>query len=355
MAPTRDVLYEPASMNPTLRRTLALLSLAVLGGCSRDEARKEAPAALAAPAPSARPAATPVATALDAATGVPAATPFGEPGLVVISPPVPALRKESSLDHVDVAGWSADDRALGYCKHSGGLGGATCVLLPRVGAIETFGDFDEDKGAIDPARHASLVARKQSLALASAPRSWAFARDLELTWDSPAGDTLRVGARVKGEAPSFAIVLRDTNPGAAEGSTHPELIALSADGTQLGAIAHAFHAEYSDAFPAKVVPVARVAAQAYNDAGFAHHKKKEYAKSAELFAKGAAADPTFALVAYDLACAYARLADARAERALADALGRAGADAAAMKKRALADDDFGAVKGEAWFVALTRQ
>ena len=51
MAPTRDVLYEPASMHSTLRRTLALLSLAVLGGCSRDEARKEAPAALAAPAP----------------------------------------------------------------------------------------------------------------------------------------------------------------------------------------------------------------------------------------------------------------------------------------------------------------
>lgn len=348
-------------MHPRTRYAAACLSLAVLAGCKRDEPQKAASTAPAAsaPAPAPAPSASAAPSTMPSAAsdaGAAAGGLFGAPGRVVLTPVVPPLAKQSSLDHADIFGWSADGASFGYCKHSGGLGGNTCVILPREGKPETFGDFDDKKDAIDPALHAKLEARKKALALTAAPitQSWDFAGDLELTWDSPSGSTVRVGARVKGEAPSFAIVLRDTNPGAEDGSSHPEIIALSADGTQLGAIAHSFHGEYSDTFTAKVMPVARMAALAYNDAGFAHHKKKEYPQSAALFAKAAAADPTFPLGAYDLACAYARLGDPQAERALGDALKRAGDGAAAMKKQALADEDFSSVKTAPWFVALTK-
>jgi hypothetical protein len=167
-----------------------------------------------------------------------------------------------------------------------------------------------------------------------------------------------VGARVKGEAPGWALVLQDSSPDSADESAHPEVIAISPDGRTLGAIAHTFHGEFSDQFPVGMSPVERVVAHAYNGAGYAHHTRKEWAQSARFFAQAAAVDPTWDLPPYNLACAYARLGDPRAEPALRAALERtrprdSGEGGTKTKNKARADPDFALVADAGWFKALT--
>jgi hypothetical protein len=243
-------------------------------------------------------------------------------------------------------GWSTDSSTLAYCQTNGGRGDMSCQLRKASGAVEKIGDWDEGASAIDAKKHASIVGRIKSLGLHATSDKWAFARDLEITWDAKGG-TLRVGARVKGEAPSWSIVLVDA--GKSDGVAHPEVIAVSPDGKTLGALSHTFAGEFSDRFFAGTVSAQRAAAQAYNDAGFAHHKKSDFKASSELFAKATAADATFAIAAYNLSCAYAQLGDKKAKAALEAAIARAGAGAAKMKKNAKGDTDFAKVKDEAWF------
>lgn len=94
-----------------------------------------------------------------------------------------------------------------------------------------------------------------------------------------------------------------------------------------------------------------LAALVFNDTGMVHHKKKEWARSAELFTRAVYADPSKELFAYNLACALAEQKDPRAEAALRHAIAVGGP---AVKQRALADADFAGVKNEAWFVDATR-
>ncbi len=319
--------------------------------CSRTNthtAIAAAPVAHAPPAPAAPSTLAPAAPAKGGLDGIT----FGAPGPVVISPPVPPL-VIGMMDHTHLAGWSADGMTFGYCQTSGGSGADHCELHPRNGPIETLDDWNSKTKDIDPALSAKLGARVEKAGISGASGPWAFARDLELTWDASEGGTLRVGAQVKGEPPSYAMVLVDTHRiDAADSVAHPELIAVSPDGALLGVIAHTFLGEFSDWFLVKTMPVARIAAQAYEQAGFAHRMVKDDAKSAELFAKAAAADPTYSFAAYHLACAYARLKDARAEASLAEAIARAGSEAEATKKNARLDPDFDGVKNEKWFLAL---
>jgi len=276
---------------------------------------------------------------------------FGSSGAVVLTPAVPALAK-GSMDHASPFGWSTDSSTLGYCQKNGGRGDTKCVFNKGKGGTETLGDWNDTSGEVDAKKHATIDSRLKALGFKTTSSNWAFARDLEITWDSPNGKTLRVGARVKGESPSWSIILADARK-LDPMSVHPEVVAVSPDGKTLGAIAHTFSGEFSDAFLVGVVSVPRAAAQAYNDAGFAHHKKNEFDKSSQLFLKAAVADPTFPTPAYNLSCAYARLGDKKAKSALKIALERAGSDAAKMKAGAKKDADFEKVKDEAWFTELT--
>ena len=331
-----------------MRRSI-LLVVTLLLACSRKTRVDDSPVL--------REAAVPSASAAEDLGAPEIPIDFGPPGRVVIAPKVPPF-EIGMMDHAGVYGWSKDGAFFGYCQTDGGLGATHCGLWPRAGKPELFDDVNAAQNDFDAKKTADIDARLKVLALSSGPVSWAFARDVELTWiviDGDAGATpprlgeLKVGARVKGEKPSYAVALSE-NAMPYFDRIHPEVIALSPDGQMLGVIAHAFAGEFSDRFEVALIPAAKLAAQAYNDAGFAHHQKKEYAVSADYFRKAVAADPTHVLAPYNLACAYARLGDPRVQAALKEAIDRGlGAD---VKKRARVDEDFASVRSEPWFVAL---
>jgi len=280
---------------------------------------------------------------------------FGPVDVVTMVPKVPAFEL-GMMDHAQRYGWSFDSRLFGYCQPNGGRGDEQCFFHPaesKSGPVEHFGDWNDKTQEIDPKMSAALVARVSAMKLRATSDRWAFARDLEIAWDTPNGWTLRVGARVRGESASWSLVIADPSPYAKDGSVHPEVVAVSPDGQWLGAIAHTFHGEFSDTFLLKTISTNRAAALAYNDAGHAHHVRKEWSTAADLFRKAVAADSTFATSAYNLACAYARMGDSRAKTALDLAIERAGADAPRMKSNAIVDADFASVKTSAWFVTAT--
>jgi hypothetical protein len=268
-------------------------------------------------------------------------------GPVHIVPPVPSL--ESSINnHVDLFGWSSNSERFGYCVTSDGRGDKECVFLPHSGPKETISDWNDAKEEQDPKLVAKQKARLRELRLVSKSGEWAFAGDLDIAWDVQGSLLLRVGARVRGHAPSFSILLRDKDDGP-EGGIHPDAIVVSPDGKWLGVVGHTFHGEFTDAFEVGTVPVARAASQAYNDAGYEVHRASNWGRAAELFRQAVDADPTFPRPKYNLACAYARLGDPRTESALRAAVASAGGDAAETRRKARSDPDFAGVAHEAWF------
>jgi hypothetical protein len=283
---------------------------------------------------------------------------FEAPAPAMLVPPIPPFER-GMMDHAEVFGWSRDGPALGYCFTNGGVDILWCELVTRDNHHERFDDGPATiKGSIDPARRAAVGARLGRLGL-SIPQApvWRYT-DIELTWMvtpgrqaplPPVPGVLRVGGRLKGEAPVFHVALSDTSAGGYHDRIHPEAISLSPDGEYLGIIAHAFAGEYSDSFPTAVVPVTELAAHVYNGTGLVHHKHGDSARAAELFKRAAFASPGFALGAYNLACADARLGSLETEAALALAIERGGDDA---RKRARADADFDAVRAMVWFQKL---
>jgi hypothetical protein len=271
-------------------------------------------------------------------------------GPVRIVPPVTKFGSDMQ-DHVTSFGWSADSERFGYCSVSGGRGGEICVFAPRKGPVEKLDDWDEGTDHPDPVAARRLRARVKELDIKAKSGEWAFATDLEITWEHVAPSLLRVGARVRGHAPSFSILLDDPER-SEDGGIHPDAIVVSPDGKWLGVISHTFHGEFTDRYGIGTVTTARAAAQAYNDAGYALHKKHDWAQATEFFERGAAADATFARPQYNLACAYARMGDARTESALRAALARAGTEAPEMRAKARTDPDFASVANAPWFAKV---
>jgi hypothetical protein len=222
---------------------------------------------------------------------------FGSPDVVTLVPVVPGQEK-GSMDHADVFGWSKDGAVFGYCMTDGGMGARHCELWPRAAKPELFDDVDPATQELDPKKTAAIEARMKKLALAVTMPKWDYARDIELVWIVVEGDAmskptrpgiLKVGGRLRheGEPPAYVIQLSETSsPYYAD--IHPEAIAVSPDGQLLGAIGHAFAGEFSDAFQVAVVPMAKVAAAAYDAAARAHQAKGDTAMATELFRKAKA-------------------------------------------------------------------
>jgi hypothetical protein len=283
------------------------------------------------------------------------APPEFTPGPVAVVPPVAPFER-GMMDHAEKYGWSADGTELGYCSVNGGVEIFWCELASRAGQRERFDDGSAtEKGRVDPARHRALDARVAALGL-GVPRgvTWRYG-DIEVTWAvtpgrqeplPPIPGVLRVGGRIKGESSVFHVALSDASNGSYHDRIHPEMIALSQDGSYLGVIAHAYAGEYSDSFPTAIVPVGELAAHVYNDTGLAHHKRGDYVRAAELFKRAAFANPTFALAAYNLACADARMGSPEAEAALALAVTR---DPEGTRKKAASDSDLDGVRAAPWF------
>ncbi|MFT3768434.1 MAG: hypothetical protein QM820_23545 [Minicystis sp.] len=259
------------------------------------------------------------------------------------------------MDHLlPRAGWTRDGTALGYCVR---LAVNLICRLERPGGAreETYDDGEIDA---QEKRFQGRLARYGFLG--EAPGTWAYAGELELTWrtrggcekEPPVAELVEVGARVPGEPGSYPIKLEMRHrDGLCYSSSHPEIIVVSPDGQHVGAIGHSFAGEWTNDYPMGIAPVAQIAEGAFNNAGLAHHKRGDYVRAAELFQKAARADVTSKTAAYNLACALARLGDARAQAALADAIARGGEGA---KRNARGDADFDGVRSAPWFTALVR-
>lgn len=262
------------------------------------------------------------------------------------------------MDHVPPqAGWSKDGSSLGYC--------AQIAVTFLCSLIRPDGKADAFQTDTEAHPEAERKARDRAARLgfhSTSPGVWAYAGELELTWKSNTGgcdktpkvkEVIEVGARVPGEPGSYPIKLAMTleKDGVCFGSAHPEIIAISPDGAYVGAIGHGFAGEWANDWPMGIATVAAVAEGAFNNAGLAHHKKGDYKRAAELFEKASRADPSSKAAAFNLACAYARQGDARAEAALEEAIARGGDEA---KNKAQKDADFDGVRSKAWFTALVK-
>jgi hypothetical protein len=266
----------------------ALVACFAVGACSRRDAGKDD---IVRPDP-----VTSASTAKDAAMPEPPVD-FGPSGPVAISPPVPPL-ESGMMDDAHVLGWAKDGSVFGYCQTDGGMGAEHCGLWPRAGKPELFDDIDTVTSEIDPKKTAAIAARIKKLGLSATSPTWAYAHDIEIVWMVIDGDemstperaaVLKVGGRVRspGEPAAYVVSMSETTV-MAYPHIHPETIAMSPDGRMLGVVSHAFAGEFSDRFSVELVPSAKVATAAYEEAAKAHEKKGDTARAAELFRKAKA-------------------------------------------------------------------
>jgi len=126
---------------------------------------------------------------------------------------------------------------------------------------------------------------------------------------------------------------------------------LSPDGKWLGVIAHSSGGAGANKFDLRILAVPTFVGQIYNDAGFSHHKKGQFDRSAQLFHQALTANPENKIAYYNYACALAKQQSPGTEAALKAAIDVGGP---AVKKRAVKDSDFASVVTADWFVALTK-
>ena len=342
----------------------ALFLLALAAGC---------PAATRAPTTAASPSASsavPLSVAsAPAPASLPAPPPLAPAPIRVVGYPLTV--STGMNDPADVVGFTRDGAEYGYCNTVEARTPAVthCDFVRRDGTHHLF-DSDDDRGFV-PAKQKALDAwvREQGVPKLdfSGPPEKHFARPLRGTWafsditiwvnpvqadGVKTNAVVKLGGVVAGEPVVYPVVLA-AKPLGPEMKYHTSImndLSLSPDGTEIGAVGHFFCAEWCDAFQVYRAKVGAFASLVYNDAGFARHEKHDWARAAELFLEAAAADPSAKLPPYNLACAWARLGDARAKDALAAAIAR---DPGA-KARATKDADFAGVRDQKWFVDLVK-
>jgi hypothetical protein len=285
-------------------------------------------------------------------------------------------------DPAPFAGFSSDQQEFGYCARGMFL---RCELLDRSGAtrVESAAAAkDNPQESPEKARAIESWIKQSGIPKLAekdcqfmAPPlggTWAYA-DITVhvltgqgTYSGGAdphnpGDArflaqpfVRIGGAVSGHGVVFPITKTAPHHPMAQGEipynvAELNVLALSADGGEIGTVVHSNCMEWCDDFDVQRMTAAHFAALVYNDTGFASYKKGDLEAAALLFARAAFIDPGFALPAYNLACAYARLGDARAEPALALAVARGGDG---VKVRARKDPDFDAVRGASWFARI---
>jgi hypothetical protein len=272
---------------------------------------------------------------------------------------------------------------MGYCVHAMST---RCELVDRAGHTRALTSQKSDDGpGPDPAKDRAIAAFVKDSGLPALARhdctlrppaltgSWAYpdivvnvARIDSSFAKGPSGSDdkllsqplVKVGGAVDGDAPVHPLTYSAphrvmTPPTLGEipfNVTELNALVLSPDGSELGIVVHANCMEWCDVFQVVRMPAARFASLVYNDAGFRALEKGKIDRAVELFTRAAYADPTRELPAYNLACAYARQKDGRAEAALDLAIARGGDP---VRARASKDKDFDAVKSAPWFVKLT--
>jgi hypothetical protein len=267
-------------------------------------------------------------------------------------------------DPASYVGWTKDGALFGWCGVQGGRPTFMCELVDRDGKTTTKDDVAGDD--LDPKKRRAILEWLRANGISEIGEK-ALPPPLSGSWPAPFVDITLDVSRIEASDNAPALVRLGGSVGD-EPAVHPFVLtknpvpaapphyavmngmALSPDGKELGVVAH-FHAcEYCEAFDVMRIPLTMLAASIYNDTGFRAHQKGDFARSASLFAKAVAADPSHKLAQYNHACALAQLGDPKAKDALAAAI----AKDASVKTRARTDKDFAKVRSEAWFVDLVR-
>lgn len=301
---------------------------------------------------------------------------FGPRGPIVVTG-YPKKIGTGMDDSAEYVGFTSDGTKFGYCLHHGGLGQLDCVTRDATGKQLVETDVvphpETAPSPLDPKKTAAI---EKWIASSGMPKltqvkgtfewnppplegDWTYARDIELRVMTGAATQpfVKLGGALVGEEPVWVVTSSAPHRKMSGGGEIPYSftvvngLQLSVDGNEIGMVTHSYCMEYCDDFEIVRMTANAFAGHVYNDTGFRHHKKGEYAKSAELFLFATFADPSADLYAYNLACAYARLGDAKAKPALALGIARGGDK---IKTRAKADEDFASVKSQTWFVDLTR-
>jgi len=305
------------------------------------------PSALVAPSAVANPPSNAPPPAAEAKT---AGSDFGAPGPVVVEPAI-VLKKDQGGVHAKPFGWAKDSSELAACTEADGTGALECRFLKPGGKPELATDFNPDTG-VDEAKTRALKARLAAHGYSVPAVDWPYASELTLTWKSACDENkatcvLRAGATIKGEEPVYPVFVEAKDML----GMHAEAMALSPDGKWLGVIAHSSGGAGANKFDLRVLAIPTFVGQIYNDAGFAHHKKGQFERSAQLFHQALTANPESKLASYNYACALGKQQSPGTQAALKAAIDVGGPG---VKKRAAKDSDFAAVATAAWFVALTK-
>ncbi len=293
---------------------------------------------------------SPGATQPASADAIVAAVDFGAPGPVLVEPAI-SLKPGEGGDHAKPAGWAKDSSELAACHEADGTGALDCSFLKPGNKLERVTDFSPDTG-IDAQKTKAIRARLGAKSYSAVTTTWPYASELSLTWKGACDQDkssciFRAGANIKSESAIYPFYAEQKDVL----GVHAEAYAPSPDGKWLGVIAHGAGGSGSNKFELRIMALSTFVAQIYNDAGFAHHKKGEFERSALLFHKASAVEPTHKMATYNYACALGRLKQPGTEAALKADIA-VGGDA--VKSRAAKDSDFAGVKGESWSVALSK-
>lgn len=263
-------------------------------------------------------------------------------------------------------GWTADGSAFAYCEPQAPFC-ESCIFTKPSGEIEKL--IVREAECTDEGTDVSAKQLRQRLAdrgVALRDGDWAHGGELIVSIrtfegapdsnDTPRA-TLEVGT-VQREPPGGQVAdayredacFKDSEGGTAcFGEAHAEAIVPSPDGTLVAILGHWWFGEWSDTLVLEIVPAGRLAAATYNRRGLDALGRADFEAAATAFLAAMHADPAAWKGPYNLACAYARAADPRAQPALRAAVERGGD---AVRKKAAKDGDLDGVRSQEWFTAL---